>query len=265
MSFGCPGGSPLGFWLRLGRLHFKSRRQRSERQSAEPFRAAASHGSYRLKAPSVDIRARAADLPSPRRRSVPRRSNSNSTRPRNLCPWRRAGPRSCAERRSAGAVIPGLRARARASSLASSLKACFESCLRSCRFVPPSCVRWCRTAVPSAAGSSGTLLLPRMGAQRRLMHGSISKLAWLRGRRRRHHHGPSSPNKIARVGLRTVRMTPLRTREEKIPPRTQKKRATTGDRKDPQFEGPFLFRDALRIADARFRPRHMRRAPTSSY
>ena len=135
-----------------------------------------------------------------------------------------------------------------------------ESALRSCGFTPPCCVRWCRTAVLSAAGSSGTLLLPRMGAQRRLMHGSISKLAWLRGRRRRHHHGPSSPNKIARVGLRTVRMTPLRTREEKIPPRTQKKRATTGDRKDAQFRLPFLFRDALRVADAQVRPCHAPRA-----
>ena len=177
MSFGCPGGPARAFSSSLGRLHFKSRRQRSERQSAERFCAAAFQRSYQLKAPSVDIRARAADLPSPRRRSVPRRSNSNSTRPRSLYPWRRAGPRSCAGRRSAGAVIPGLRARARASSLASSLKACFESCLRSCRFVPPSCVRVVQKAVASLAGSSGILPLPRMGAWRRLSCGRPTAIA----------------------------------------------------------------------------------------
>ena len=115
-------GPARAFWLGLGRLHFKSRRQRSERQSAERFYAAAFQRSYRLKAPSVDIRARAADLPSPRRRCAPRRSNSKSTRPRSLYPWWRAGPRSCAERRNAGAVMRG-RARVRVRRLvASSLK-----------------------------------------------------------------------------------------------------------------------------------------------
>ena len=168
MSFGCPGGPPLGFWLRLGRLHFKSRRQRSERQSAERFYAAASQRSYRRKGRGVMISARAADLPSRRRKSFHRRSNSNSTRPRSLYPWRRAGPRSCAGRRSAGAVIPGLRARARASSLASSLKACFESAFRSCRFAPPSCVRVVQKAVASLAGSSGTRLRASRRAWRRL-------------------------------------------------------------------------------------------------
>ena len=115
-------GPPQAFWPVLVRLNFKSRRQRSERQSAERFYAAAFRRSYRLKAPSVDIRARAADLPSPRRRCAPRRSNSKSTRPRSLYPWWRAGPRSCAERRNAGAVMRG-RARVRVRRLvASSLK-----------------------------------------------------------------------------------------------------------------------------------------------
>ena len=103
-------GPPQAFWPVLVRLNFKSRRQRSERQSAERFYAAAFQRSYRLKAPSVDIRARAADLPSPRRRCAPRRSNSKSTRPRSLYPWWCAGPRSRAERRNAGAVMAGLRA-----------------------------------------------------------------------------------------------------------------------------------------------------------
>ena len=53
------------------------------------------------------ISARAADPRSPRRRCAPRRSNSNSTRPRSLYPWWCAGPRSCAERRNAGAVMRG--------------------------------------------------------------------------------------------------------------------------------------------------------------
>ena len=115
-------GPPQAFWPVLVRLNFKSRRQRSERQSAERFYAAAFRRSYQLKAPSVDIRARAADPPSPRRRCAPRRSNSKSTRPRSLCPWWRAGPRSCAERRNAGAVMRG-RARVRVRRLvASSLK-----------------------------------------------------------------------------------------------------------------------------------------------
>ena len=115
-------GPPRAFWPVLVRLNFKLRRQRSERQSAERFYAAAFHGSYRLKAPSVDIRARAADPRSPRRRSFPRHSNSNSTRPRSLYPWWRTGPRSCAERRNAGAVMRG-RARVRVRRLvASSLK-----------------------------------------------------------------------------------------------------------------------------------------------
>ena len=91
-------GPARAFGPVLVRLHFKSRRQRSERQSAERFYAAASQCSYRLKVPSVDIRARAADLPSPRRRSAPRRSNSTSTHPRSPCPWRRAGPLSGAAR-----------------------------------------------------------------------------------------------------------------------------------------------------------------------
>ena len=168
MSFGGPGGSPLGFWLGLGRLHFKSRRQRSERQSAEPFQVAAFHGSYVLKGRGVMISARATDPPSPRRRCARRRSNWTSTRPRSLYPWRRAGPRSGAGRRSAGAVIPGLRARARASSQASSLKACFESAFRSCRFAPPSCVRVVQKAVASLAGSSGTRLRASRRAWRRL-------------------------------------------------------------------------------------------------
>ena len=115
-------GPPQAFWPVLVRLNFKSRRQRSERQSAERFYAAAFQRSYRLKAPSVDIRARAADPRSPRRRCAPRRSNSNSTRPRSLYPWWCAGPRSCAERRNAGAVMRG-RARVRVRRLvASSLK-----------------------------------------------------------------------------------------------------------------------------------------------
>ena len=115
-------GPPQAFWPVLVRLNFKSRRQRSERQSAERFYAAACQRSYRLKAPSVDIRARAADPRSPRRRCAPRRSNSNSTRPRSLYPWWCAGPRSCAERRNAGAVMRG-RARVRVRRLvASSLK-----------------------------------------------------------------------------------------------------------------------------------------------
>ena len=115
-------GPPRAFGPVLVRLNFKSRRQRSERQSAERFYAAACQRSYRLKAPSVDIRARAADPRSPRRRCAPRRSNSKSTRPRSPCPWWRAGPRSCAGRRSAGAVMRG-RARVRVRRLvASSLK-----------------------------------------------------------------------------------------------------------------------------------------------
>ena len=123
-------GPARAFWFGLGRLHFKSRRQRSERQSAEPFHAAAFQRSYQLKAPSVDIRARAADLPSRRRRSVPRRSNSNSTRPRSLCPWWCAGPRSCAGRRSAGAVIPGPRGGRVRSSRGFKPQPCFESRLQ---------------------------------------------------------------------------------------------------------------------------------------
>ena len=115
-------GPPRAFWPVLVRLNFKSRRQRSERQSAERFYAAAFCGSYRLKAPSVDIRAPAADPRSPRRRCAPRRSNSKSTRPQSLYPWWCAGPRSCAERRNAGAVMRG-RARVRVRRLvASSLK-----------------------------------------------------------------------------------------------------------------------------------------------
>ena len=115
-------GPPQAFWPVLVRLNFKSRRQRSERQSAERFYAAAFRGSYVLKGRGVMVSARATDLPSPRRRSVPRRSNSNSTRPRSLYPWWRAGPRSCAERRNAGAVMRG-RARVRVRRLvASSLK-----------------------------------------------------------------------------------------------------------------------------------------------
>ena len=136
-------GPPQAFWPVLVRLNFKSRRQRSERQSAERFCAAACRRSYRRKAPSVDLRARAADPRSPRRRCAPRRSNSKSTRPRSPCPWWRAGPRSGAERRNAGAVMRG-RARVRVrSSRCCKPQACFESALRSCRFAPPSCVRWC--------------------------------------------------------------------------------------------------------------------------
>ena len=100
-------GPPQAFWPVLVRLNFKSRRQRSERQSAERFYAAAFQRSYRLKGRGVMISARATDPRSPRRRCAPRRSNSKSTRPRSLYPWWRAGPRSCAERRNAGAVIPG--------------------------------------------------------------------------------------------------------------------------------------------------------------
>ena len=120
-------GPPQAFWPVLVRLNFKSRRQRSERQSAERFYAAAFRRSYRLKAPSVDIRARAADPRSPRRRSFPRRSNSKSTRPRSLYPWWRAGPRSCAERRNAGAVIPGPRGARVRSSRCFKPQPCFES------------------------------------------------------------------------------------------------------------------------------------------
>ena len=112
-------GPPQAFWPVLGRLNIWLRRQRSERQSAERFYAAAFRGSYELKAPSVDIRARATDLPSPRRRSAPRRSNSNSTRPRSLYPWWCAEPLSGAERRNAGAVMRG-RARVRVRRLAAS-------------------------------------------------------------------------------------------------------------------------------------------------
>ena len=100
-------GPPRAFGPVLVRLNFKSRRQRSERQSARRFYAAAFRRSYRLKGRGVMISARAADLPSPRRRCAPRRSNSKSTRPRSLYPWWCAGPRSCAERRNAGAVMRG--------------------------------------------------------------------------------------------------------------------------------------------------------------
>ena len=89
-------GPPQAFGAVLVRLNFKSRRQRSERQSAERFYAAAFRRSYRLKGRGGMIAARATDLPSPRRRCAPRRSNSKSTRPRSLCPWWRAGPRSAA-------------------------------------------------------------------------------------------------------------------------------------------------------------------------
>ena len=115
-------GPPRAFGPVLVRLNFKSRRQRSERQSAERFYAAACRRSYGLKGRGVMISARATDLPSPRRRCAPRRSNSKSTRPRSLYPWWCAGPRSCAERRNAGAVMRG-RARVRVRRLvASSLK-----------------------------------------------------------------------------------------------------------------------------------------------
>ncbi len=103
-------GPPRAFGPVLVRLNFKSRRQRSERQSAERFYAAAFRGSYRLKGRGVMISARATDLPSPRRRCAPRRSNSKSTRPRSLCPWWRAGPRSGAARSY------GLRRTARSSA-----------------------------------------------------------------------------------------------------------------------------------------------------
>ena len=72
--------------------------------------------------------------------------------------------------------------------------------------------------------------------------------------------GFAAKNKSARVGLRHVRTTPQTTPEQQKAGRIEQNQQHTTHRKDAQFEGPFLLRDVLRIADAQARPRRAPRA-----
>ena len=83
-----------------------------------------------------------------------------------------------------------------------------------------------------------------------------SAMTWTRARAR---------EKIARVGLRYVRTKPQTTTEQQKAGRIEQNQQHTTDRKGAQFRGPVIFRDALRVADAKVLDRAVRRAPTSSY
>ena len=80
-------------------------------------------------------------------------------------------------------------------------------------------------------------------------------MTWTRARAR---------EKIARVGLRYVRTKPQTTTEQQKAGRIEQNQQHTTDRKGAQFRGPVIFRDALRVADAKVLDRAERRAPTSA-
>ena len=205
------------------------------------------------------IAARATDLPSPRRRCAPRRSNSKSTRPRSLCPWWCAGPRSCAERRNAGAVMRG-RARVRVRRLvASSLKLALRAASdpAGLRRRPASAVAELLSLRRLAAEVRSCCVC--CVAPPRIAQACYCYLPWAPCHRRQHQE-LARQNKNARVGPRNVRTTPQTTPEQQKAGRIEQNQQHATHRKDAQFEGPFLLRDVLRIADAQARPRRAPRA-----
>ena len=72
--------------------------------------------------------------------------------------------------------------------------------------------------------------------------------------------GLKPQKKIARVGLGYVRTKPQTTPEQQKAGRIEQDQQHTTHRKDAQFEGPFLFRDAVGPADAQVRPLRAPRA-----